>query len=55
MHPGVSYSSSGLQSRSTLAQMMAIVSDVTIDLKNSERMWKGCLWMFVEVHPSISC
>ena len=49
MHPGVSYSSSGLQSSSTLAApMTAIVSDVTIDLKNSERMWKGCMWMFVD-------
>lgn len=49
MHPGVSYSSSGLQSSSTLAApMTAIVSDVTTDLKNSERMWKGCMWMFVD-------
>lgn len=48
MHPGVSYSSSGLQSSSTLAApMTAIASDVTTDLKNSERMWKGCMWMFV--------
>lgn len=49
MHPGVSYSSSGLQSSSTwAAPMTAIVSDDTIDLKNSERMWKGCMWMFVD-------